>query len=155
MTLRFTARTAGVDIIGVAAACFALSACIAPVREHGHPENLRICDTVIPTGALLPAVATLQKEAPPPAGPPKESQLPSVLPSTRQHFYSVDSYVRTSPSCDAGAIVQVAPAANAMLTVVVRAQDGKIAALGLHLNGPVTVEAWVGDHYQGSLAMNP
>jgi hypothetical protein len=116
---------------------------------------MRICDTVVPTGAMLPAVARLQKEAPPPAGPPEESQLPSSLPSTRQHDYAVDSYVRTSPSCDAGATVQVAPVENATLTVEVRARDGKIAALGLQLRGPITIKAWVGDQYQGSLAMAP
>lgn len=63
-------------------------------------------------------------------------------------------YIRTSDSWETGALVTVEPPANARLTSVFPASDGKPAAIGLLLSGPVVVRAWAAGRYRGSLSLS-
>lgn len=121
-------------------------------RKFINPS--RICNTPIPTGEEGVVVWHLH-----PAGPksqptaPVRSQLPAPQPGPK--WYAAARYVETSASCDEGAVVEVTPKTNAQLVMDVQAKDGKIAGLGIMVTGPVTIRAWVGNQFQGSITFSP
>jgi len=127
---------------------------VLPLPNVGQPGNSRLCDSVIPTGAMSPVFLRLKVSSGPQPVAPSRTSLPRPLPSG-QRDYSAARYVRTSSSCAVGAIVVVSPSTNASLVISVPSKDGAVAAIGLDVTSPITVRAWVGGHYQGALKLNP
>jgi hypothetical protein len=115
-----------------------------------HPDGTTICGVHIPSGAM--AIAALPLQSPGPRPPDEPTPATSRLPAQSDPpvDYLSATYVRTSPSCDRGAVVVVDPVDQARLVVDVRASDGEIAAIGLQLTGSITVQAWIGGVFQGS-----
>ncbi|MEU4245411.1 hypothetical protein [Actinoplanes sp. NPDC026619] len=132
---------------GIAALLALVAGCASP-QPARTPHQVTVCGTSVATGAMQPVVQNLRATTPEPPMPPAP-----VLPVATAVAGSPAGvqYVRTSDSCDAGALVTVDPPANARLTSTFPASDGQPAAIGLLLTGPVVVRAWAAGHYQGSL----
>jgi hypothetical protein len=133
-----------------------LTAALALVGCAGDPTHANgtvVCDVRIPTGAMAASVRPLQNPGPAPAsGPaPAASELPPAVSPPPDYLTAV--YLHTSPDCEHGAVVVVQPAENARLVVSVPAADGGVAALGLEVSGPVTVQSWVAGAFAGSASL--
>jgi hypothetical protein len=134
---------------GIAVLLILIAGCASP--EHARtPHRVTVCGTSVAAGAMQPVVQNLRATSPAPSTPPApglpEATAVAGSPAGVQ-------YVRTSDSCETGALVTVDPPANARLTSTFPAADGKPAAIGLLLTGPVVVRAWVAGRYQGSLGL--
>lgn len=129
----------------------ALAGCARPV--YTHPDGTTICGVRVPTGAMAAVAWPLRSPGPDPATGP--APVTSVLPATGPGVprYSSATYVRTSKTCDHGAVVVVQPWQHAHLVVTIPAKDGRIAALGLRVTGPATVRCWVGGVFAGSASL--
>lgn len=123
-----------------------------------HSNGTILCGTRVPTGAVTVIFEPLDASAAPPAptGPPAASTLPPVDSPQPENLGGAVSYIRTSDSCDRGAVVRVLPVDAARLAMIVPARDGKIAGIVLRqVTAPVVVTAWVANHYEGSLTVTP
>jgi hypothetical protein len=125
-----------------------------PLPGVGQPANARICDTTVPTGAASPVFLRLRPSGGPPPPAPTRSRLPSPV-TAQVPNYSAAKYVRTSQSCAVGAIVVVTPSTGSAVAITVPSKDGALAAIGLDVTSPITVQAWVDGKYQGSIHLNP
>lgn len=123
-----------------------------------HTNGTIFCGTRVPTGAAAIIFESLKTSAAPPTstGPPAVSTLPPVDSPQPENLAGAVSYIRTSDSCDRGAVVEVLPSNATRLAMIVPAKDGKIAGIVLRqVTAPVVVAAWVADHYEGSLTVTP
>ena len=134
---------------GIAVLLALVSACASPPERTSF--KVTVCGRSVATGAMQPVIQTLRSASPTETAP-STPVLPSMT-ATAGAPAGVQ-YVRTSDSCETGALVTVEPAANARLSTVFPASDGKPAAIGLVLTGPVVVRAWTAGHYQGSLSLS-
>jgi hypothetical protein len=119
-----------------------------------QPNGTTVCGVHFGTGADTLVGIPVDPHASPPAGPtPTVSQLPAQRGDLTDAVLTSDEWVRTSPSCDTGATVAVDPVGNAGLDRLVRARDGGITLIILHITAPVTVSSWIGGRFAGSLRL--
>jgi hypothetical protein len=130
--------------------CALLGSCVT----YSHPNGTKYCGVHIPSGAK--AVGFQHLDTTEPAGAvaePSTSELPPTAPAPN---YTQATYIQTSPSCGQGAVVVVAPADQAQLTIAIGAGNGTVTGIGLQqIRAQIKVTAWMSGRYQGSLIIEP
>jgi hypothetical protein len=121
-----------------------------------QPNGTTVCGVHFGTGAETLVGIPVDPQASPPAeAAPAASRLPAQRGDLSDAVLTGDEWVRTSPSCGTGATVSVDQTGNAGLDRVVRARDGGITLIILHVTAPVTVSSWIGGRLAGSLRLSP
>jgi hypothetical protein len=128
---------------------------VAGCVRYTHARGTEFCGVRIPTGAVVINPTPVDPDVPAPGPAPASSTLPPQLPSNLATDPKL-SLVRTSPGCDHGAVVSVTPIDGAYLYQEIRADDGGTAGLALaRITRRITVSAWAGGRYLGSLVLAP
>ncbi|WP_433374729.1 hypothetical protein ACQPZX_04570 [Actinoplanes sp. CA-142083] len=115
---------------------------------------LEFCGTTIDTPPAVPVPDRLRMPGPAPDGGhgPTRDILPPKPPWDFNPPNRVDEYLEVSQDCDKGVVVNVDPVNNVYLIEKAEADDGHLAGLVLTLTGgPVTIQAWRGGVFAGSL----
>ena len=120
-----------------------------------QPNGTTVRGVHFGTGAETLVGIPVDPQASPPAeAAPAASRLPAQRGDLSDAVLTGDEWVRTSPSCGTGATVAVDPVGNAGPDGVVRARDGGITLIILHVMAPVTVSSWIGGRFAGSLRLS-
>jgi hypothetical protein len=115
-----------------------------------------ICGTVLWTGAAHPVIYNVKfTDHSPDAVPTADELPPMAIKEGATNPATGALFIRTSDSCDMGAIVRISPAEGAEIDAVAKADDGRIAGLVVTLPGPATLTAWIGDTRTGTLPLPP
>lgn len=117
-------------------------------------DGTTFCGTHFPTGAEGMTFEPLDHAVPPPPG---TTPTTSVLPhqESGDAAYSAADFIRTSPDCAHGSVVEVLPANDTTLATTVRASDGGVAGIVVWPTAQLTVYAWTAGDYQGGLVIRP
>jgi hypothetical protein len=119
-----------------------------------HGDGTTFCGTHFPTGAEGMTFDPLARAiAPPPGAPPTASVLPPQ--ESGDADYGTAFFIRTSPDCAHGAVVEVLPANDTTSVTTVSAGDGGIAGIVIWPTAQLTVYAWSAGDYQGGLVIRP
>ena len=134
-------------------ALIAVGALAACTRVYPGGDGSTLCGHHLDTGPMNVIFQPLDPHQPAPPGPPPTV---SSLPPPVTGLATAESYIRTSPTCAAGAVVVVTPADAAHSWVTIPADDGRITGIALaQVTAPLTVSAWVGGRYQGTITVRP
>ena len=124
--------------------------CTTSTQAHGTT----FCGTHFPTGAEGMTFDPLARAiAPPPGAPPTASVLPPQ--ESGGAGYSTAYFIRTSPDCAHGAVVEVLPANETTSATTISAGDGGIAGIAIWPTVRLTVYARSAGDYQGGLVIRP
>jgi hypothetical protein len=117
-------------------------------------DGTTFCGAHIPTGAEGMTFEPLDQAVPaPPGAAPKASVLPRQ--QSGATTYGLAYFIRTSPDCAHGSVVEVLPASDTTLATTVPSDDGGIAGIIIWPTAKLTVYAWTGGTYQGGMTVRP
>jgi hypothetical protein len=116
-------------------------------------DGTTFCGKHFSTGAEGMTFGPLDRAVPSPGAEPKASVLPHQ--TSGDADYNAADFIRTSPDCAHGAVVEVLPANETTLVTTVPADDGGIAGIVIWPTARLAVYAWSAGSYQGGVVVRP